>query len=56
MTKRQLIHELHNRGEMWANMEYSKKELEQYLRGYDRASKMTMEELIEELKKQGKWH
>ncbi|MBO7677206.1 MAG: hypothetical protein J6S49_06805 [Erysipelotrichaceae bacterium] len=45
MTKTELIKELHKHGELWANEAYSKKELEDYLKGLERARNMTMEEL-----------
>ena len=45
MTKRELIDELHKNGEFWANETYSKKELENYLKGLERARNMSIEEL-----------
>lgn len=45
MTKKELIRELHNYGELWANEAYSKKELEEYLNGLKDARSMSTEEL-----------
>lgn len=45
MTKKELIKELEKNGEFWANESYSKKELEDYLKGLERARNMSMEEL-----------
>lgn len=45
MTKAELIRELHNHGELWANEAYSKKELEDNLKAIERAKSMSMEEL-----------
>lgn len=56
MTKKELVEELHNRGEMWADMSYSKKELEHHLHEYDRFSKLSLEQMEEELKRKGLWY
>ena len=45
MTKEKLIEELHSRGEMWANMSYKKKELEEYLKEYDYCRTLSADEL-----------
>ena len=45
MTKEELIKELHKNGEFWANETYSKKELEDQLRGLEKARSMSLEEL-----------
>lgn len=45
MTKRELIEELHKNGEFWANETCSKKELEDYLKGLNRAKSLSLEEL-----------
>lgn len=54
MTKRQLVQELHNCGFCWATMEYTKQELQEFLDGYKKAASMSMEELEQLLKSQGK--
>ena len=46
MTKRELIERLHNEGEFWASEKNTKKELEDSLKGLDRARNMTDEELF----------
>ncbi len=46
MNKAQLIEELHNRGEWWANESYSKEYLQNYLDGAKKASSMSMEQLL----------
>ena len=46
MNKAQLITELHNRGEWWANESYSKQYLQNYLEQSNKASSMSMEELL----------
>ena len=45
MTKREMIEELHKNGEFWANETYSKKQLEDYLKGLERARSLSLEEL-----------
>lgn len=45
MTKKELVKELHQHGELWANETFAKKYLEDYLNGLERARKMSFEEL-----------
>lgn len=45
MLKAEIIRKLHGHGEMWANDSYSKKYLEKYLAGYEKALTMPLEEL-----------
>ncbi len=45
MTKKELIEELHKNGEFWANESHSKKELEDHLKGLERAKRLSLEEL-----------
>lgn len=45
MTKAQLIEELRKHGESWANENYTKADLERYLKGLEQAEQMTDEEL-----------
>ena len=45
MLKAVIIKKLHGHGEMWANDSYSKKYLEKYLAGYEKALTMPLEEL-----------
>ena len=45
MKKAEIIKELRDRGEVWANESYSKAYLENYLNGYKKAEKMSLEEL-----------
>lgn len=45
MTKKELINELHQNGEFWANESYKKEYLESYLKGIKKAKKMPIEEL-----------
>lgn len=50
MTKRQIVVELHMNGEVWANESYPKAYLEDYLRKYNEAKKMSLEELYKKIK------
>ena len=51
MTKAQLINELKGIGEVWADSSYSKAELERYWEESQKASEMSMEELMAEIKR-----
>ena len=46
MTKKELIKEIHKNGEFWANETYSKKELEDHLKGLEKAKKLDLSELV----------
>lgn len=45
MTKDELIKELHDYGETWADKTYTKRQLENYLEGLEKAQNMSDEEL-----------